>query len=91
MVRIGHSGCFPGAESEQQKTITKKIEKTSEEGAKGSWSELGTLAAFLAPNPSKKKQSPKKEDKTGDVVAFSTSTLTTHSSLSPIHHTADVL
>ncbi len=59
MVRIGHSGCFPGAESEQQKTITKKLEKMSEEGAKGSWSELGTLAAFLAMNPSNKKQSPK--------------------------------
>ena len=68
-----------------------KIEKMSEEEAKGLWSELGTLAAFLALNPSNKKQSPKKEDKTGHVVASSTSTLTTHSSLSPIHHTADVL
>ena len=54
MVGIGHSGHFPGADSEQEKiitkkyekkkTITKKIEKMSDDEAKGFQSELGTLA-----------------------------------------------
>ena len=89
VVGIGHSGYFPGAESEQEKTITKKIEKMSEDEAKGLRSELGTLIVFLARILSKKKQSPKKQYRKSGYILHMTYTLAQSSPLSPINHTAD--
>lgn len=47
MVRIGHSGCSPLTNSEQQKTITQKIETMIEDEATGSQTEVGTVERFL--------------------------------------------
>ena len=44
MIRGGHSGWFPCTSSKQKKTITKKIEKMSEEEVKGFQSGLDNLA-----------------------------------------------
>lgn len=51
---------LPLPEKKHQKT-QEKIEKMSDDEAKGLRSELGTLAVFLALNLSNKKQSPKKQ------------------------------